>query len=459
MLVYQLLSSIETSLVNQMNIYTKWVKANPSKIRSADIPYPIELDPVLNKIRETGGIPVLAGGCIRDHFLGRKAKDFDILVFGISYPELEPILTAFGHCKFQGAKFGILKLTITKVEYEFACARKETKQGQGRKGFDIELDPLMTPEQETLRRDFTWNALLYDPNLRIVIDCYNGINDLNAGILRHTSEKFAEDVSRVLRGVGFAGRFGFNADPQTIEFCTQLQSEYNTIDVEDIWRIWTGIFLKTSSFQHALKFLFECGWDKFYPGLDLVNNQATLDKLNSAAKLVKSLDLDEKAGTIVMMSILTFSMDKDKTKKRLESFNAPKKYIESVIRINTTIKSIEGYSLDYANIPLHVLKSIVSVCNNTNKDLLNLSVVIQILTETESVLPSWQLMAEQKRVNLLNFQQIVDGQFLMTNFKIFGAALKDPLAKARQAELEGVFYDTEQAMQWCQTRLVKHSSD
>jgi tRNA nucleotidyltransferase (CCA-adding enzyme) len=98
----------------------------------------------------------------------------------------------------------------------------------------IEGDPEMSIAEATRRRDFTINAILYDPLTAKLIDPFNGQNDIKAGVLRAVSgDTFAEDSLRVLRAAQFAARFEFEIESGTVKLC-------QTIDLTDLpaERIW-----------------------------------------------------------------------------------------------------------------------------------------------------------------------------------------------------------------------------
>ena len=77
--------------------------------------------------------------------------------------------------------------------------RRESRTGAGHRDFSVEGDPGMSPSEAATRRDFTVNAMLWDPRTGEVLDPWGGMADLAARRLRHVSEKFAEDPLRVLR--------------------------------------------------------------------------------------------------------------------------------------------------------------------------------------------------------------------------------------------------------------------
>src|SRR5262249_49136426 len=109
-----------------------------------------------------------------------------------------------------------------------------SKSGLGHRGFIIEGDPDMTVEEAARRRDFTINAMLYDPLESELLDPFDGGRDLEHGILRAVDARtFADDSLRVLRAVQLAARFDVKIEPQTIELCRGI--DLADLPIERIW--------------------------------------------------------------------------------------------------------------------------------------------------------------------------------------------------------------------------------
>src|SRR5579862_8089802 len=155
---------------------------------------PSELEKIL---RETPDLrrAYLVGGGVRDVLLGRPlGRDFDIEVFGLDYDRLRHALTPWGRTDLVGRSFGVVKLsTGSGLTYDFTVPRKDSKVAPGHKGFEMEFDPAMTPQEAAARRDFTLNSLMYDPRTGQVLDFFGGQADLRDRILRHIGPAFAED--------------------------------------------------------------------------------------------------------------------------------------------------------------------------------------------------------------------------------------------------------------------------
>ena len=154
------------------------------------------------------------GGCVRDFILGKPVADIDYVVVGVTPQEM----TDLGF-KQVGADFPVFLHPETGDEY--ALARTERKSGTGYNGFTVDADITVTLVEDLARRDFTMNAMAMDTD-GVITDPYNGLNDIQAGIIKHVSNAFAEDPVRVLRGARFAARYGFTIDSSTKELMQTL---------------------------------------------------------------------------------------------------------------------------------------------------------------------------------------------------------------------------------------------
>lgn len=234
---------------------------------------PLEVIRVLQVLLDGGGQGWLVGGSARDLLLGLAPSDWDIEVYGLSPDKLEPLLSKLGQCEYLGKHFGVYKLWMigadgveTRLEIDVALPRTEVKSGLGHVGFLIQSDPYIAPEQATLRRDFTINAMMYDPIHGHWLDFHGGELDLQAKLLRHVSPAFAEDPLRPLRAMQFAARFGLHLDQQTSALCAQLLPESLALPVARIWQEWKK-WARAPYPSLGLVALSDMGWLLNYPAL------------------------------------------------------------------------------------------------------------------------------------------------------------------------------------------------
>src|SRR5580658_8348487 len=205
---------------------------------------PSSLEAILRDLDGAGFRALVVGGAVRDALLGLEQKDFDIEVYGISYDRLADFLSRYGRVDLVGKSFGVVKL----AGFDFSIPRRENKIGPHHRGFLTTFDESITPQEAASRRDFTINAIAYDPIRGEALDFFGGREDLRNRVLRATSAAFSEDPLRVLRGMQFACRFDLTVDPATAEMCRALAGnycagEYATLARERIaeeFMKWTG---------------------------------------------------------------------------------------------------------------------------------------------------------------------------------------------------------------------------
>ena len=164
---------------------------------------------VLQVLRKAGFRGWLAGGSVRDALLGRVPHDFDI----VTDASVDQLKDLFPKNILVGAQFGVLRVIFEGEEFEIAQFRKESDYLDGRHPNLVEA---ATPEEDAGRRDFTVNALFYDPEEKKIYDFIHGREDLKKKILRAVGDplvRFREDHLRILRAVRFRAQLQFELDP------------------------------------------------------------------------------------------------------------------------------------------------------------------------------------------------------------------------------------------------------
>jgi tRNA nucleotidyltransferase (CCA-adding enzyme) len=196
---------------------------------------------IARRVREGGGRALVVGGFVRDRLLGHPSKDLDLEVFGIPEGELANLLASVGRVDIVGQAFSVYKVGGIDV----ALPRRESKIGRGHKGFAVSGDPSMSFDEAARRRDFTINAISWDPLTGEYIDPVGGRADLEARVLRVVDrERFADDSLRVLRALQFAARFELHATADTIALCRSLPLD--DLPAERIWGEVEKLLLKAA---------------------------------------------------------------------------------------------------------------------------------------------------------------------------------------------------------------------
>jgi len=214
-------------------------------------------------IRRAGGRTWLVGGCIRDLVLGRQPRDLDFEISGLPPGQLHALLTEHFSVQFVGKAFGVFKLQGLPVD--ISIPSRMVIDNESAQGLLRQSDPDMDIDEALARRDFTMNAMAWDPDTLELRDPFNGRADLDAHVLRHVSERFVEDPLRVLRGMQLAARFGLTAAPETVALCKTLTQDGQPS--ERLWEEWKKLLLQGITPSLGLQFLSDCGWLRFYPEL------------------------------------------------------------------------------------------------------------------------------------------------------------------------------------------------
>lgn len=166
-----------------------------------------------------GGHVYIVGGAVRDAYLGKSPKDVDLLVTGLSGPDVQGTLARISgaQVKLTGLNFGVYRLLLQGDEVEVALPRTERSTGGGHRDFEVEVDHRLPVETDLGRRDFTANAMAYSPLQQQVIDPHNGLSDIGTNTLRVVSpQAFDDDPLRIVRALVAYARHDLEPDQETL---------------------------------------------------------------------------------------------------------------------------------------------------------------------------------------------------------------------------------------------------
>ncbi len=169
---------------------------------------------VITRLRAAGYQACLVGGCVRDLLLGHEPKDFDIATDA----RPEEVKRLFRNCRLIGRRFRLAHVVFGEEIVEVATFRSLSSGITTEAGVILRDNLYGTIEEDAFRRDFTVNALYYDPHDQAVLDYVGGLEDLRAGVLKLIGEprqRYREDPVRMLRAVRFKAKLGFRIDPET----------------------------------------------------------------------------------------------------------------------------------------------------------------------------------------------------------------------------------------------------
>lgn len=174
---------------------------------------PENINFVLETIEKAGAQAYIVGGCVRDMILGKKPFDFDITTNALP----EKIVSLFEHTICTGLKHGTVTVMIDGQPIEVTTYRTEGGYSDSRHPDSVRFVNRL--EDDLARRDFTVNAICYNPKVGIV-DPFGGIKDIDARMLRAVGEpdvRFKEDALRIMRLLRFCASLRFEIEPHTLE--------------------------------------------------------------------------------------------------------------------------------------------------------------------------------------------------------------------------------------------------
>ena len=200
-------------------------------------------------VKDLGGKLYLVGGAVRDNLMGRTCSDKDYVVTGLSVEDMD----------FQqvGKDFPVFLVDIDGAKCEVVLARIERKIGNNHTDFVCETKDV-TIEKDLSRRDFTINAIAYDILKDTYIDPFNGQDDINNHVLRHTSEAFEEDPLRVYRAARFSATLGFKINVTTLLVMESMKDTLSHLSPERIWKELHKVLQDSNNPRIFFDVLIEC---------------------------------------------------------------------------------------------------------------------------------------------------------------------------------------------------------
>jgi poly(A) polymerase len=193
---------------------------------------------IVRRLRESGYRAFIVGGAVRDMIMGNTPGDYDIATSASP----EAVSSIFEKTYNVGAKFGVTLVALGGHMFEVAMFRTEGDYQDGRRPGNVMP---ATETEDVMRRDFTINALLYDPETSGIIDYVSGRRDITDKIIRTIGNpviRFREDRLRMLRALRFAARFCFTIEEETMAAIISEAEGINAISAERIGEELSKIF-------------------------------------------------------------------------------------------------------------------------------------------------------------------------------------------------------------------------
>ena len=191
---------------------------------------PEKVEYIINILMKNGQEAYAVGGCVRDSILGRIPEDWDITTSA----KPEQVKALFRRTIDTGIQHGTVTVMLDKEGFEVTTYRIDGEYEDSRHPKNIEFTSDL--EEDLKRRDFTINAMAYNPKEGLV-DIFGGMEDLNKNVIRcvgNAKDRFSEDALRILRAVRFAGQLGFAIEEKTKDAIVELAPTLKNISAERI---------------------------------------------------------------------------------------------------------------------------------------------------------------------------------------------------------------------------------
>ena len=195
-----------------------------------NIKIPADATQIIERLEKAGFEAYVVGGCVRDSLLGKNPHDWDITTSALP----EQVKSLFSHTVDTGLKHGTVTVLLEKEPFEVTTYRIDGEYDDGRHPNQVEFT--LSLEEDLKRRDFTINAMAYNPQ-RGLVDLFGGIEDLEKGIIKcvgNPVERFSEDALRMMRAVRFAAQLGFEIEANTKNAIKDLAPTLKVVSAERI---------------------------------------------------------------------------------------------------------------------------------------------------------------------------------------------------------------------------------
>ncbi len=193
---------------------------------------PSEIGLCLSLLNQNGHSAYVVGGAVRDHLMGRQINDYDVCTDALPN-EVEKIFSDYRVIE-TGIKHGTVTVLIDSSSVEITTFRTDGSYSDGRHPDSVDFTRDVV--KDLSRRDFTVNAVAYSP-IEGFIDPFNGINDINSGVIRCVGDpikRFSEDALRILRALRFSSTLGFEINAETSDAIFTLKNNLSLVSKERI---------------------------------------------------------------------------------------------------------------------------------------------------------------------------------------------------------------------------------
>ena len=298
------------------------------RIKNFYIDVPQEALYILKNLNQAGYDAYVVGGCVRDSVIGKTPHDWDICTSAMP----ENIIEVFNKHKIipTGLRHGTVTVVLDKGQYEITTFRIDGEYENNRRPKNVKFTRNL--KEDLKRRDFTINALAYNPRDGL-IDYFGGLRDIRRKIIKcvgNADERFQEDALRVLRAIRFSANLGFKIHYKTYMGILSNKKLLDNISVERINSETVKILQSKNLKTINATLLFSCLINILYE-LNYIKNKRGIIK-HISSTLFFEMNNNEDI-YLIRLSILFESLDINRIYKILRDLRFDNRTINSVVKI------------------------------------------------------------------------------------------------------------------------------
>ena len=347
---------------------------------------PKNAETILHILENAGYEAYVVGGCVRDSILGRKPDDWDITTSA----KPEQVKELFHRTVDTGLQHGTVTVLMEKEGYEVTTYRVDGEYEDGRHPKEVTFTASL--EEDLKRRDFTINAMAYNPSGGLV-DLFGGMEDIDRKIIRCVGdplERFTEDALRIMRAVRFSAQLGFSIEEETRKALKVLAPNLKHVSAERI----QGELVKLLMSPHPdyLRTAYEAGITaEFLPEFDacMETSQNTPHHCYTVGEHILHSLCHVRADRVLRITMLLHDIGKPVVRKTDENGrdhfkthgNAGEKMAGQILRRlkfdNDTIRKVTRLVKWHDDRPEGTLKSVRRAVNRIGEDLFPLYLEVQ----------------------------------------------------------------------------------
>jgi poly(A) polymerase len=252
---------------------------------------------VVRRLIQAGHEAYLVGGCVRDLYLGRRPKDFDVATSAT--PEV--IRRLFKNSRIIGRRFKLAHVFFGSKIIETSTFRTAPAESGADDPLIIQDNEWGTVEDDARRRDFTINALFYDVEHERIVDFVDGLDDLDGRVVRtigNPALRFQEDPVRMIRAIKFAARLDFHIAPETWEALLEVAPAIIKCSrarlLEEMYKL-----LRSGAARESFHLMLEAGLlEPMMPAYSRLFGDEEVDGLTALRRALDEGETDSPAGRL-----------------------------------------------------------------------------------------------------------------------------------------------------------------